>query len=140
MYILNLAGTRACPRAFHARGWRARAWFVARGGSRARARAGDLAYGRGRKKVVSAGTTPVAIFTYNSFRSARSQDTAQGCVAEATGLSFTAPCCFKKNQLPSKCHVSNAGRACSNITMYRYTYLGYRTEPPHVNQILHNLT
>jgi len=65
MYMLNLAGTRACPRAFHARGWRARAWFVARGGSRARARARDLAGGRGHKKVVSAGTTPVAIFTHD---------------------------------------------------------------------------
>ena len=42
------------------RGWRARAWFVARGGSRARAR--DLAGGRGHKKVVSAGITPAAIF------------------------------------------------------------------------------
>ena len=63
MYMLNLAGTRACPRAFHARGWRARAWFVARGGSRARVRAGDLAGGHGCKKAVSAGTTPVAIFS-----------------------------------------------------------------------------
>ena len=63
MYMLNLAGTRACPRAFHARGWRARAWFVARGGSRARAR--DLAGGRVHKKVVSAGITPAAIFSGN---------------------------------------------------------------------------
>ena len=62
MYILNLAGTRACSRAFHASGWRARAWFVARGGSRARARVRDLAGGRGHKKVVSAGITPAAIF------------------------------------------------------------------------------
>ena len=63
MYMLNLVGTRACPRAFHARGWRARAWFVARGGSRARAWARNLAGEHGRKKVVSVGTTPVAIFS-----------------------------------------------------------------------------
>ena len=69
MYMLNLVGTRACPRAFHARGWRAQAWFVARGGSRARARARarDLAGGRGHKKVVSAGITPTAIFTRKGY-------------------------------------------------------------------------
>ena len=58
MYMFNLAG----PRAFYARGWRAWTWFVARGGLRVQARTGDLAGGRGRKKVVSVGTTPVAIF------------------------------------------------------------------------------
>jgi hypothetical protein len=63
VYMLNLAGTPVCPRARNARGLRARAWFSARGGWRARARARDLGGGCGRRKLVSAGTMPVAIFT-----------------------------------------------------------------------------
>lgn len=56
---VNLVGTRACPSC----GWRARAWFVARGGWRAWVRVRDLAGERGHMKVVFAGILLVAIFT-----------------------------------------------------------------------------
>ena len=80
--------------AFHARGWRAQAWFVARGGSRARARAKDLADGRGHKKAVSAGITPAA--------------TLQGRAAKrrVAFLVFNLRACLVLHAVPAKISVT----------------------------------